>query len=116
MKVRLRRFWFDLTHPKEWSIVMWYKEIRHKIKDYDRMKNDYETVVNYATNGNMSKSTYDVNTVCAQLDQAQQACYYQIISDDLNDIINDLENNNAPASLLVEELKAFSKNLVDQKS
>ena len=83
----LRRFWFDLTNPKQWGIYIVIRRFLWKLKDYDRLEWDYCNVLCHATNSRMSKPNYDLTTIYSEIDDAQSDCYYSIVRDDINDLI-----------------------------
>lgn len=66
----------------------WIYEIYWKIKDYDRLQEDYERVLGHATGGRWSKSTYDPDIMMKEIDDAQHRIIGSMFKDDLLDIIN----------------------------
>jgi hypothetical protein len=86
--IALRRFWFDLNHPKQWGIYIVISRFFWKIKDYDRLEWDYCSVLCHATNDRMSKPNYDVTTIYSEIDDAKSNSYYSIVKDDLSGLIN----------------------------
>lgn len=82
----LRRFWFDLTNPKQWGIYIVISRLFWKIKDYDRLESDYCSVLCHATNSKMSKPNYNLTTIYSEIDEAQGMAHYGIVKDDLNDL------------------------------
>jgi hypothetical protein len=87
--IKLRRFWFDLTHPKEWYLCHMISSIIWKIKDYDRLEYDYGCVLDHATCSRMSKTNYDKDTIYAVIDDAQRELHYFAVKDDINELINE---------------------------
>jgi len=61
---------------------------KHKIKFYDQLESDYCDLLCHVTNGSMSKVGYDFQTICSVIDEEQEKIYYQIVKDDILDIIN----------------------------
>ena len=80
---KLRQLLFDFTNVGEWRIVMWVKNIAWKIKDYDRLENDYSVVIGHATCSKMSKTNYDIDTVFAVIDDEQAKVHYSTIQYDI---------------------------------
>lgn len=111
-KNKIKQKWFDLTHPSEW---VWLYKIRRtiwKIKDYDRMENDYIEVVCHATCSMMSKSCYDVDTIKSVIDEQQQRFYEGIIKDDINDTIKMISTEeNFTHEDAIEDIKRYIDDL-----
>lgn len=87
MKTKIKRIWWDLTHPKEWYIFLSISRTLWKIKDYDRIESDYSSVLCHATLSRMSKTNYQLQSVYSVIDEAQQDIHYGIIKEDLSGII-----------------------------
>ena len=85
--IRLKRLWFDLTHPKQWLIYYVISRCFWKLKDYDRLEYDYSCVLDNATCGRMSKTNYDLHTVYGVINDAQSELHYGIVKDDINELI-----------------------------
>lgn len=100
------RFWIDLTRPREWRISLAVSRLLWKIKDYDRLESDYCNVLCHATDARMSKPNYELNTVYSIIDEAQSNCYYSIVRDDINNLINE--------GATMAELKEYVNNLTDE--
>lgn len=66
----------------------WIYETYWKIKDYDRLQEDYERILGHATGGRWSKSTYDADSMMREIDAAQEKIIGGYIKSDLLDIIN----------------------------
>lgn len=86
---KLKRFWFDLTNPRDWSIYISTIHLLWKIKDYERLENDYCEVLCYATGYKMSKSNYLVEECKSQIDMYQEHFYNETTKDDLTMIMGE---------------------------
>lgn len=86
--IRLKRVWFDLTHPKQWHVYYVISRCFWKLKDYDRLERDYGCVLDNATCSRMSKTNYDLQTIYSVINDAQSELHCSIIKDDVNDLID----------------------------
>lgn len=86
--IKLKRFWFNLIHPKQWGVVYIISRIVWKLKDYDRIEYDYGCVLDNATNGRMSKTNYELQIIYSVITEAQNEFYYGMFKDDINDLID----------------------------
>ena len=65
------------------------RRLLFKIRDYDRIENDYACVLCHATIDRMSYTTYELNTIYSVIDEAQQEHHLDYIGDDVIDILKD---------------------------
>jgi hypothetical protein len=86
--MKLKIFWFDLVHPKDWMICYRIKRFFLKLKDYDRLEYDYGCVLDNATCGRMSKTNYELQTIFEVINSVQSEMHYEIVRDDINMLID----------------------------
>ena len=63
------------------------KDILKRVNDYERLAYDYSRVICHATSSKMSYTTYDVNTVCSEIDSAYEKSVGGMIADDVSYIV-----------------------------
>jgi len=100
---KLKRFWFDLTHPVEWYWLEYIKWQIWKLKDYNRLESDYSSVLCHATNSRMSYTNYNIETICSEIDSAKSEEYYDIVKSDILEMIE--------AGATMEEIKNYVEDL-----
>jgi len=88
MKKQLKMLWFDLIHPKQWYISYIISHFFWKLKDYDRLELDYSCILDNVTDGKMSKTNYEKQTIFSVINDTQSELYYGIIKDDINEMID----------------------------
>lgn len=69
-------------------MVEYIKRVFFKIKDYDRLEDDYIRVLYHATDGRMSQSNYCVKQILSEIDDAQENYYRQLIKHELYNFID----------------------------
>lgn len=88
IKLEFRKRWYDLIFYKEWNIYHVISRLILKIRDYDRLEDDYGCVLDHATGGKMSKTNYLRNDIYSVIDDYQRECYHDDIKTDLLEILN----------------------------
>ena len=68
------------------NFIMYIQEILWKIKDYDRLAEDYSQLLWYTTNGNMSKTHYRWDDIEIEVDKAQSNRWYWFLKEDIQDL------------------------------
>lgn len=110
MKKKIKIFFYEIFHPKDWMIVYYIRSILWKIEDYDRISHDYACVLDQATCSAMSKTNYLLPDIYTQIDQAQSKLHYGIVKSDITDIIQDRDMTNQGK---LEEIKKYLDNLYE---
>jgi hypothetical protein len=101
-------FWY-LTHPSDWLIFYKIKYFIWKIKDYDRLQYDYSCVLCHATGNRMSYTTYELNDIYSEIDDAQYHYWHDTFKEDLLEMIN--------KGATIEEIKEYySNNNIDTEN
>lgn len=71
------------------KLIAWIKEVRFKVKDYNRIEYDYGVVLCHATLSEMSKTNYDLETIKLVIDRKQLEFHKEIFADDLQHLIEE---------------------------
>jgi len=101
-KTKLKYYYWYLTHPSDWLIVYKIKYFIWKIKDYERLQYDYSCVLCHATGSRMSYTTYNLNDIYSEIDNAQYNYWYDTFKEDLLEMIN--------KGATIEEIKEYYSN------
>lgn len=85
---KLKQWWYQITHPKEWYIVYLVTRTIFKIRDYDRIEYDYGCVLCHATGSRMSYTDYELQTIYSVIDEHQSEWHTKMIKEDLQSLID----------------------------
>lgn len=94
----LKLFWIYLIRFREWNIYIFIDHFFWKLKDYDRIQDDYSKVLLHATNDNMSKTNYELTAIYSEMNRVFKGDvdFYKL---DIIDLID--------AGATVEEIKKY---------
>lgn len=79
-------FFVYVMHPRRWPLVSWVLHQLHKLRDYNRLREDYRDVLNYASLGEIDDVDMDIEDVILVVEYAQLSFYHSVIKSDIQDI------------------------------
>lgn len=103
MPIAYLKYLFLMIAPHEWSWVLSIRRLFLKIRDYDRLENDYSCVLCHATGSRMSYTDYELQTIYSVIDEHQSEWHTKMIKDDLQLLID--------AGADIDEIKEAIANL-----
>lgn len=75
-------------------LLNWAQQTYWKIQDYDRLQEDYEKLLWHCTLGRFSKSSYFVDDMIREIDDAQAEKHGGAIKDDIFGILEGIDTHN----------------------
>lgn len=92
-------------------LLNWAQQTYWKIQDYDRLQEDYEKVLWHCTLGRFSKSSYYVDDMIREIDEAQAESHGGTIKDDVFMILEDLDiHDTENITARIDEIKDYLTN------
>lgn len=94
-------FWKDICTDDNGNLNL--DQVKRELSDYSFILEQLPTIYCHITGDTLSKPFYDAKTIINLADEHYQNHYYEIISDDLLEIINDNELDDSEKLTLIKK-------------